>query len=76
MAYFCIFGLDFKRSNDKVSSNQMVSKTQTICHFDYFFDHSNTELAWYSGYLNTKLVWYSNGRNKVGCQMVWFLNAI
>ena len=26
--------------------------------------------------LNTKLVWYLNGQKEVGCQMVWFWNAI
>ena len=30
----------------------------------------------YSGDLNTKLVWYLNSQKEVGCQMVWFLNAI
>ena len=30
----------------------------------------------YSGYLNTKLVRYSNGLKELGCQMVWYSNAV
>ena len=34
------------------------------------------EITKYSRDLITQLVWYSNGWKEVGCQMVWFSNAI
>ena len=39
-------------------------------------DILKSRLVRYNGNLNTELVWYFNVQKEVGCQMVWFLNAI
>ena len=44
--------------------------------FEVYLYNKNSLVLIYSGDLNTKLVQYSNGQKEVGCQMVWYLNAI
>ena len=48
------------------------------CYFiiSKFVCADRSEEVMYSGDLNTTLVWYLNGPKEVGCQMVWYLNAI
>ena len=54
----------------KLATNWRLAETVWITELKF------KSLISYSGDLNTELVWFLNGRKEVGCQIVWFFNAI